>query len=95
MLADTLSRTELTGVVGLLYAAGLSGGNGYAAFSEDSGATNYEAPVKVADDVDEENPALTLGPGGEWFSAFVLGDKVRVYRSRDHCGSWAVTQTLQ
>lgn len=98
MIADDLTNTELASVVGLLFAAGVKQGYGYTEWSEDQGATKAEAAVKVSENfVSNENPGLTLGPGGEWLSAWAEDEKVRVYRSKQHCGvgSWDFYQSVE
>ena len=97
MLADTCERTQLAQTCGLLFAVGLRGGYAETAWSEDEGATNYEAAVRV-DDVPTaySQPGICLAHGGEWFVAIEHADAVRVYRSQQHCanGSWAAYQTV-
>ena len=98
MIADDLTHTELASVVGLLFAAGLKQGFAFTEWSETQGATKAEAAVQVsAGTAENENPGFALGPGGHWFVALTQDDKVRIYRSKQHCavGAWDFYQAVE
>jgi len=93
-----LSYTELAQVHGFVFAAGLRQGYGYTQWSEDSGATNFEAAIQVSGvPADYQTPGFCLGPAGQWFCALTQSGQVRIYRSETHCatGGWQLYQTVE
>jgi hypothetical protein len=95
MLADDLTKAQICERDGLLYAAGLSDGQAYFEWSQDSGATKAAfadgstAKLISAEACDDEQPAIEVLQTGEIVVALAQNVLVKTYVTRDQGEHWA------